>query len=107
MLGFAAIAAAELSTQTPALEQFGSDWLGVALMSVTLSLASVFPKLVSGSSLADLHAAATSDNLKGEGIIGTLAALFDTNAELWLGRLAMLGIAGLIGVEAVTGNTLL
>ena len=78
----------------------------ILLLAVSLALASVFPKLVSGTPLAELHAAATSENLKGEGLLGTLAALFDTNLELWLGRAAMIGIAGLIGVEAFTGNTL-
>lgn len=53
----------------------------------------------------DLHAAATSENLKGEGIQGALA-LFDTNTELWTGRIAMLGITGLFVTEAITGKVL-
>lgn len=40
-------------------------------------------------------------------MIGQALGLFDTNVELWSGRLAMIGILGTIAVEAVTGNTLL
>ncbi len=39
--------------------------------------------------LQDLHAAATGDNRKGDGAAQALA-LFDTNVELWTGRIAML-----------------
>jgi hypothetical protein len=53
----------------------------------------------------DLHAAATSENLKGEGLQAALA-LFDTNTELWTGRIAMLGITGLFITEAITGKVL-
>lgn len=53
----------------------------------------------------DLHATATSDNLRGEGIQQALA-LFDTNTELWTGRIAMLGIAGLFITEAITGKVI-
>jgi hypothetical protein len=107
MLGFVGIMAAERSAGTPALEQFGSDALGVTLLSLSLLFASIFPKFASGSSLKDLHAAATGANLKAEGVLGQALGLFDTNLELWSGRLAMLGIAGTLVLEAVTGNTLL
>jgi len=55
--------------------------------------------------MQDLHAAATSENLKGEGIQQALA-LFDTNTELWTGRIAMIGVAGLFITEAITGKVL-
>jgi hypothetical protein len=51
MLGFAGIALAELQQQVPAAEQFANDVSGVALLSITLTLASIFPKFVSGCSL--------------------------------------------------------
>lgn len=51
MLGFVGIMLAEKSSKIGALEQFGGDFLGVALLSITLTLASVFPKFASGSSL--------------------------------------------------------
>lgn len=154
MLGFVAIMMAEAGSKTPALESFGGDVLGVVLLSITLTLATIFPKFASGSSLKvrarggglrraaahaapqaparpdslppaasrhappprppalppapqDLHAAATGPNLKSEGVIGSLMGFFDTNTELWSGRLAMIGILGTIIVEAVTGNSLL
>lgn len=54
----------------------------------------------------DLHAAATSAALKAPSGPGQLLALFDTNTELWTGRVAMMGIAGLLVVEAITGKVL-
>jgi hypothetical protein len=53
--------------------------------------------------LQELNARATSANLKGDGIAQALA-LFDTNVELWTGRAAMIGVASLFAVEAVTGK---
>jgi hypothetical protein len=55
--------------------------------------------------LQELHAAATSENLKGDGLQAALA-LFDTNTELWTGRVAMIGIAGLFITEAITGKVI-
>lgn len=43
--------------------------------------------------------------MKGEGIQAFLA-LWDTNLELWTGRIAMIGIAGLFITEAITGKVL-
>jgi hypothetical protein len=51
MLGFVGIASAELSSQATAAEQLGDDIVGWGLLVITLTLASVFPKLVSGNSL--------------------------------------------------------
>eukprot|EP00877_Chromochloris_zofingiensis_P012876 jgi/Chrzof1/7842/Cz02g38160.t1_ELIP5[v5.2] len=107
MLGFVGIALTELSKQTSSLEQFGAEWGTVLLWSVLLTVGTLAPKFVSGSSLADLNAAATTDNLKGgEGVLGQILPLFDTNLELWSGRLAMLGVAGLTVVEVITGRPL-
>lgn len=53
----------------------------------------------------ELHAAATSENLRGDGIQQALA-LFDTNTELWTGRVAMIGVAGLFVTEAITGKVI-
>ncbi|KAI8476835.1 MAG: hypothetical protein J3K34DRAFT_399598 [Monoraphidium minutum] len=107
MLGFVGIMLAEHGDKVPAAEQFGSDFLGVTLLALSITLASLFPKFASGSSLKDLHAAATGANLKAEGVIGQALGLFDTNLELWSGRLAMIGILGTLVVEGVTGSTLL
>jgi hypothetical protein len=59
MLGFAGIALAELKTQVPAGEQLAGDVFGVLLLSLTFTLASIFPKFSTGrplrvSSVADL-----------------------------------------------------
>ena len=51
MLGFAGTALAELQTQVPAGEQLAGDVFGVLLLSLTFTLASLFPKFSSGSSL--------------------------------------------------------
>jgi hypothetical protein len=59
------------------------------------------------SAAQDLHAAATGANLRAEGVLGQALGLFDTNLELWSGRLAMIGILGTLVVEGVTGNTIL
>lgn len=105
MLGFAGIALSELKTQVPAGEQLAGDVIGVLLLSLTFTLASIFPKFSTGRPLKELHAAATSENLKGDGLQAALA-LFDTNTELWTGRVAMIGIAGLFITEAITGKVI-
>jgi hypothetical protein len=40
-------------------------------------------------------------------VLGQALGLFDTNLELWSGRLAMIGVLGTLLVEGVTGKTLL
>ncbi len=49
-----------------------------------------------------LHA----QNLKAEGLLGQFLALFDQSLELWSGRLAMIGLVGLVVTEAFTGDAL-
>lgn len=51
MLGFAGMALTELKTQVPAAEQLSGDVVGVLLLSITLTLASLLPKFSSGTSL--------------------------------------------------------
>lgn len=82
-------------------------WLqwGIIPFTFLIAFASILPKLVSGVPLKDLTEAATSDNLKGEGIVGQIAPLFNKDLELWAGRLAMAGIVGLAGLEAVRGES--
>jgi hypothetical protein len=54
----------------------------------------------------ELHASATSDNLRGKEGVSQALGLFDTNTELWTGRIAMIGIVGLLAVEGFTGKVL-
>lgn len=51
MLGFAGIALAELKDHVPAAEQLGGDVVGVLLLSITFTLASIFPKFSTGHAL--------------------------------------------------------
>ncbi|EFJ44207.1 hypothetical protein VOLCADRAFT_76453 [Volvox carteri f. nagariensis] len=104
MIGFVSILAPELTKKQPVLEQIGDSWFPIILFSLTITFASILPKIVSGTSLKELHAAATGENMKGQGLQQALM-FFDTNTELWSGRLAMLGFAGLLLIEAVKGES--
>ncbi|GLC41961.1 hypothetical protein PLESTF_000104900 [Pleodorina starrii] len=104
MIGFVSILGPELSKKQPVLEQIGDSWFLIILFSLTITFASLLPKIVSGNSLKDLNAAATGENMKGQGLQAALA-FFDTNTELWSGRLAMLGFAGLLAIEAIKGES--
>eukprot|EP00955_Chlamydomonas_euryale_P014410 155138-Chlamydomonas_euryale.AAC.5 len=106
MLGFANLALTELSSHTPALEQVAAGAVPAVLLSLLLAVATVMPKIVSGSALSALHASASSANLKADGGLGQVLAVFDQGLELWAGRLAMIGVVGLIAVEAVKGDAL-
>ena len=64
MLGFSSLALTELSTHTPALEQAANAVPGIILLSLALTFATIVPKLVSGTSLKELHEVASSENLR-------------------------------------------
>ena len=64
MLGFTSLALSELSTHTPALEQTANAIPSIILVSFTLAFATIVPKLVSGTSLKELHEVASSSNLR-------------------------------------------
>jgi hypothetical protein len=54
--------------------------------------------------LKELHDTATSEALKGgEGVYQYLT-LFNANTELWTGRIAMLGLSGLVALEMAQGD---
>lgn len=55
MLGFTSVALSELSSHTPALEQMANGFPAIVLVSLTLTFATIVPKIVSGSSLKELH----------------------------------------------------
>eukprot|EP00955_Chlamydomonas_euryale_P116815 366441-Chlamydomonas_euryale.AAC.13 len=106
MIGFASLALTEVSSHTPALEQLSAAAPSIVVVSLLLSVATVMPKIVSGSSLSDLLSAASSENLKADGALGQLLAAFDQNLELWAGRLAMVGMLGLPIAETIKGDAL-
>jgi hypothetical protein len=55
-------------------------------------------------SLKELHETATSESLKGgEGVYQYLS-LFNGNTELWTGRVAMMGLSGLVALEVAKGD---
>lgn len=56
--------------------------------------------------LQELHDTATSANLKGAQGVAQVLGLFDSSLELWTGRIAMIGVAGLVAVETFTGKVL-
>ena len=42
---------------------------------------------------------------RSEGIVGQILSAFDQSLELWSGRLAMIGIVGLVAAEAIKGDS--
>jgi len=48
--------------------QIASGWPAAILFAITISFASIAPKVVSGYSLKDLLASATTDKMQGEGV---------------------------------------
>ena len=103
MLGFAGIVSTELSTKTPLLEQLEDNLIPIALISISITFATIIPKLISGISLKDLTAAATGPNQAGPGL-GQAMMLFDESYELWIGRIAMFGVVGLGVAEVLKGD---
>ena len=87
------------------LEQLGGDLLGPILLALMFTVASIAPKIVSGTPLAQLHATATGANLKGEGAVGQALGVFDQGAELLNGRAAMMGLVAL-AVVSMVGSSL-
>eukprot|EP00199_Chlamydomonas_sp_CCMP681_P006390 CAMPEP_0119107140 /NCGR_PEP_ID=MMETSP1180-20130426/8395_1 /TAXON_ID=3052 ORGANISM="Chlamydomonas cf sp, Strain CCMP681" /NCGR_SAMPLE_ID=MMETSP1180 /ASSEMBLY_ACC=CAM_ASM_000741 /LENGTH=193 /DNA_ID=CAMNT_0007092583 /DNA_START=40 /DNA_END=621 /DNA_ORIENTATION=- len=104
MWAFAAMALAEVQTHTPALEQIGENWLSAVLLTTTILSASILPKLATGRSLKELLATATAENMGGdEGYLQVLK-FFTSDLELMTGRVAMLGVVGLVAADLVKGD---
>eukprot|EP00884_Botryococcus_braunii_P003411 jgi/Botrbrau1/13070/Bobra.0187s0032.1 len=100
MWGFAAAAAAELATHKSVLEQLAIAPVGVLFTTLSIALGSLMPKFASGVSLQELQ-----ETCSREGLPPALR-FFNKTHEIWLGRVAMIGFLGLVGVELVLGRAL-
>ena len=84
MVAFVAAAGAELSSHESVAQQFGDAPLPIVLTAVTFAVASLVPIL--------------------KGAIDEPAGPFNSNAEMLNGRVAMLGLAGLLVIENGSGQ---
>ena len=100
MLAFALVSLAEVTSHQSVLQQLQQAPTKTVLFMALISVASLLPKYVSGVSLKDLYHAASReglpDNLK----------FFNRTHEVWVGRVAMVGILGLSIVEVFKGGAL-
>eukprot|EP01026_Neomeris_dumetosa_P038002 TRINITY_DN3091_c1_g2_i1.p2 TRINITY_DN3091_c1_g2~~TRINITY_DN3091_c1_g2_i1.p2 ORF type:complete len:182 (-),score=31.18 TRINITY_DN3091_c1_g2_i1:122-667(-) len=94
MWGFLFGAIAELTSGAGIITQIQSSYLSILVTNGLIFLGSMAPKYSAGVSMKDLIEATGSEN-------GTLFIVFNNVYELWLGRVAMLGIVGLIATELV------
>lgn len=101
MVGFVSIAVGEMRNGEPVLEQFTDHYSALIAHTVLFTVATIVPAAVSSNSLASLMATATKSGLPEE-----LRAL-NKDVEMLHGRLAMLGIVGLAGVEFLRGGSAL
>lgn len=60
MLAFLAAFSAEASSHKPVVEQFSSSWFAVVFVTLLIMAGSVAPKFVTGYSLKELHATAST-----------------------------------------------
>jgi hypothetical protein len=95
MWGFLAGVAAEASSGKSIVEQAAINPVGVTLFVFLISLASIIPKYASGEALAELHNAASREGLP------QALRFFNKTHEIWVGRVAMMGITGLVVVEVL------
>jgi len=109
MLGFVAGLGSEFSTGQSFMSQLGSN-LPVALLAIALVTgASVVPAVKKETKLEDLVKKATGREAAGFGgkDFPEALAMLTPEVELMNGRVAMMGVAGLILIEAVKGSALL
>ena len=100
MLAFVAVVFGELTTGKSVLEQVPTVPFRIIFVSILISIASIVPKYSSGTSLHELTEAASRTGLPSQ------LSFFNKTHEVWLGRVAMLGFTGLIGVEFFKGGAL-
>ena len=93
MMAFLLISIGELTSGRGVTQQLERHPLWTFVFALTLSVASLLPKLVSGTGLDDLHNAASREELPQN------LRFFNKTHEIWVGRVAMLGLVGLTVVE--------
>ena len=76
------------------LQQLSVHPIWTTFFAITLSAASIMPKVVSGMPLEALQNAASRDDLPEK------LRFFNKTHEIWVGRVAMLGLVGLTLTEA-------
>eukprot|EP00244_Chara_vulgaris_P010484 TRINITY_DN482_c0_g1_i5.p1 TRINITY_DN482_c0_g1~~TRINITY_DN482_c0_g1_i5.p1 ORF type:complete len:239 (-),score=45.32 TRINITY_DN482_c0_g1_i5:256-972(-) len=99
MVGFVAGLVAERMSGLTFVEQFESAQFPIVGVAVVFALASFIPKFVSGSPLGDLLKNANKD----KSTSGVLKP-FNADVERLNGRLAMLGFAAILIIEASNGS---
>ncbi|MEW5305322.1 MAG: hypothetical protein WDW38_005637 [Sanguina aurantia] len=108
MIGFTNIMFSEMGDTHTAWSQLSDNWFGILLFGGIITLASIMPKVVSGTSLKTLHATATGRQvatiIAEDGPLKVAGSIFDTSVEMFLGRTAMMGLVGLVLVEAIKGS---
>jgi hypothetical protein len=105
MISFASILSSELSTHTTILEQAPNAIFSIISIMVALTVATLVPKFVTGTSLKELHAAAKPEDWENAGAVGYLLRVIDSDIELWVGRVAMMGLVGTALVEVGLGKS--
>ena len=75
------------------LEQFSVAPFKVTFFMLLISIGSLVPKFASGVPLSKLYDAAS------RGSMPSALAFFNKTHEIWLGRVAMIGILGLAATE--------
>ena len=100
MLAFALVSLSEVTSHRGILQQLQAAPVKTAWFMLLISVGSLIPKYVSGVSLADLYEAASRDGLPDN------LKFFNKTHEVWLGRVAMVGVLGLTAVEVVKGGAL-
>eukprot|EP01023_Acetabularia_acetabulum_P021849 TRINITY_DN2157_c0_g1_i1.p1 TRINITY_DN2157_c0_g1~~TRINITY_DN2157_c0_g1_i1.p1 ORF type:complete len:186 (-),score=22.07 TRINITY_DN2157_c0_g1_i1:148-705(-) len=100
MWGFLFGMIGELTSHGGIVSQLQSSYISILVTNGLIFLGSVAPKYSAGVSLQTLQDAAEAEN-------GSYFVFFNNVFELWIGRVAMLGMTGLILVEILKGGALI
>lgn len=100
MMAFAFVSLYEVTGHRSVVQQLQDTPTKTILFMLLISIASLVPKYVSGVSLKDLYDAASREGLPDQ------LKFFNKTHEVWVGRVAMIGILGLTTVEIFKGGAL-